>query len=233
MINKTVNLKDIGLVTFSSNIRSKNIKISVKPDRSVLVSFPYYTSLKSITGFVEKNKAWIQRQQAKFETRLNIFSDNSVFKTKHFTVHFSEGFENRAEIKDDKVFVTVKDFSSAESHAFIEKVITGVYRLEATNILPARLKKLAEQFGFSFNHVTVRNNKHNWGSCSSKNNISLNLQMMKMPDNLIDYVLLHELVHTEIKNHGPMFWEKLNSITGNNARALAKQVKQYSVYSIS
>ncbi|MDR2911644.1 MAG: M48 family metallopeptidase [Bacteroidales bacterium] len=230
MTNKTVKLKDIGSVTFSGNIRSRNIKISVKPDKSVLVSFPYYASFKSVTEFVERNKAWILRQQSKFENRLNIFSDNSVFKTKHFTVNFSNGFENKAERKEDRVFVTVKDFSSAESYAFIEKVITGIYRLEAINILPARLNKLAGQFGFSFNNVTVRNNKHNWGSCSSRNNISLNLQMMKMPDELIDYILLHELVHTKIKNHGPVFWEKLNEITGNNARALAKKTKQYSVY---
>ena len=232
MTNKAVQLKDIGSIIFSRNRRSKSIKISVKPDKSVLVSFPYFVSSKSVIEFVQKNKAWIQSQQSKLEARLNRFSDGSVFKTKHFTVSFSQGFENKARKKEGNILIMVKDFSSTESQVFIEKVITEIYRFEAKNILPARLNKLAEQFGFSFNNVTVRNNKLNWGSCSSRNNISLNLQMMKMPDNLIDYILLHELVHTEIKNHGPKFWERLNQVTGNKARALAKEARQYSTYSL-
>jgi predicted metal-dependent hydrolase len=232
MTNKVVHLKGIGLVTFSKNLRSKNIKISVKPDKSVLVSFPYYASSKSVIAFVQKNEAWIYHQQSKFEARLNRFFDGSVFNTKHFIVRFSQGDENKARKKEGNVFLTVKDFSSDESMVFIEKVITEIYRLEAKNILPARLSKLAGEFGFSFNRVTIRDNKRNWGSCSSKNNISLNLQMMKLPDKLIDYILLHELVHTEIKNHGPKFWEKLNSITGNKARVLAKEVKQFSTYTL-
>ena len=232
MTNKVVQLKGIGSVTFSKNKRSKNIKISVKPDKSVLVSFPYYTSSKSIIEFVQKNESWIQRQQSKLEVRLNRFSDGSVFKTKHFIISFSQGFENKVRKKEENILITVKDFSSAESRVFIENVITEIYRFEAKNILPARLNKLAEQFGFSFNNVSIRNNKLNWGSCSSRNNISLNLQIMKMPDKLIDYILLHELVHTEIKNHGPKFWEKLNLITENKARTLAKEAKQYSTYSL-
>jgi len=56
--------------------------------------------------------------------------------------------------------------------------------------------------------------------------------MMKLPDELIDYILLHELVHTEIKNHGAKFWEKLNSITNNRARELAKEVRKFSTYTL-
>lgn len=56
--------------------------------------------------------------------------------------------------------------------------------------------------------------------------------MMKLPDDLIDYILLHELVHTEIKNHGPQFWEKLDKITGGEARQLAKKVREYSTYTL-
>ena len=232
MANNVVQLQGIGSVIFLKNRRSKSIKISVKPDKSVLVSFPYYASKKSVIEFVQKNKEWIQNQQSKFETRLNQFSEGSVFKTKHFIISFSQGFEYRASRKEGNFLITVKDFSSTESRLFIEKIIAEIYRFEAKNILPARLSKLAEQFGFSFNNVTIRNNKRNWGSCSARNNISLNLQMMKMPDKLIDYILLHELVHTEIKNHSQKFWEKLNQVTGNKVRALAKEVRQYSTYSL-
>ena len=56
--------------------------------------------------------------------------------------------------------------------------------------------------------------------------------MMKLPDKLIDYILLHELVHTKIKNHGPEFWRELDLRTRNQAKELAKQVKKFSTYSI-
>ena len=103
---------------------------------------------------------------------------------------------------------------------------------EAKKLLPPRLTDFAQQHGFRFNKITIRNNKRNWGSCSSKNNISLNLQMMKLPNELIDYILLHELVHTEIKNHGPKFWARLNELTGFKAREMAKQVRKYSTFTI-
>lgn len=55
---------------------------------------------------------------------------------------------------------------------------------------------------------------------------------MKLPDHLIDYILLHELVHTEIKDHGDRFWKKLDEITGNKAKELAREVKKYSTYTL-
>jgi predicted metal-dependent hydrolase len=114
----------------------------------------------------------------------------------------------------------------------MEDILTQIYRFEAKKILPPRLSELAKHYNFTYQKVTIRNNKRNWGSCSSINNISLNLQMMKLPYELIDYILLHELVHTEIKNHSARFWEKLNEVTNNTARELAKQVKQYSTYTL-
>jgi hypothetical protein len=53
---------------------------------------------------------------------------------------------------------------------------------------------------------------------------------MKLPDELIDYILLHELVHTKIKNHGPLFWEKLDELTNFRAREMSKQVRRFSTY---
>ena len=126
--------------------------------------------------------------------------------------------------------ITIDNFESPSSEAFIGNILTEIYRFEAKRLLPGRLDEIARQHGFDYNKVTIRNNKRNWGSCSSKNNISLNLQMMKLPDELIDHILLHELVHTKIKNHSAKFWEELNRLCNGRARELAKQTKNYSVY---
>jgi predicted metal-dependent hydrolase len=89
-----------------------------------------------------------------------------------------------------------------------------------------RLSELAEKHGYSYNRVFIRSQKTRWGSCSSKNNISLNIKLANLPDALIDYVILHELVHTQIKNHSQDFWRKLDKIAGN-AKNLNAQLKEY------
>lgn len=228
MASQVVQLKHIGIVTFSQNRRSKNIKVSVKADKSVLVSFPFYISGKEALAFVNKNEKWIREQQGKMNLRLTKIQPNSELKTKLHTIRFIQGTETKVKINGSEIQIMIFDFNSDEGHNFIDNYLTGVYRYEAKRLLPVRLEELARRYGFEFNKVTIRNNRRNWGSCSSNNNISLNLQMMKLPVELIDYILLHELVHTEIKNHGPKFWERLDEVSDNKARELSKQVTKYS-----
>ncbi len=232
MSSQVVQLKYIGNVTLSQNRRSKNIKVSVKADKSVLVSFPFYVSAKEVLAFVSKNENWIRQQQQKMEDRKVKVEPNSEIRTKLHLVKFLLGDEYKIVQNRNEIDFYVPDFESEESLGFLEANLTEVYRNEAKRLLPVRLTELARRHGFEFNKVTIRNNRRNWGSCSSKNNISLNLQMMKLPVELIDYILIHELVHTEIKNHGSKFWERLDEVSNNRARELAKQVKRYSTYTL-
>ena len=228
MPNQVVQYEHIGIVTFSRNRRSKNIKLSVKPDKTVLVSFPYYASKKEVLRFVEKNREWIRKQQEKMDGRKTTIDTDTEIKSKIYSIQFAVSEKGRVSKAGRNLTVYVPDFESDDSRNYIEKCIAEVYRFEAKQLLPARLKKLADRHGFSFNKITIRNNRRNWGSCSPKNNISLNLQMMKLPDELIDYILLHELVHTEIKNHSQAFWKRLDEVTGRRAKELARQVRKYS-----
>ena len=232
MIAKVVQFNNIGSVTLRKNRRSKNIKISVKPDKSVHVSFPFFVSPREVTSFVVKNEQWILSQKQKFELRKPFFGEETKLKTKFYKVSFVRSEADSGQRVGNHITLKIADFKSETSNRFIENTLVSIYRYEAKKLLPVRLKELAELYHFQYNKITIRNNKRNWGSCSSKNNISLNLQMMKLPDELIDYILLHELVHTEIKNHGPGFWEKLNLVTNNRAKELAKQVRKYSTYTL-
>ncbi|MBN2637144.1 MAG: M48 family metallopeptidase [Prolixibacteraceae bacterium] len=232
MTAKVVQFANIGLVTFRKNNRSKNIRLSVKPDKSVHVTFPVYASSRDVAAFVAKNESWILLQQKKFEAKKSVFEDGAILKTKLYEVKFVRGNKNSGKRVGNTIELEISDFASENSIQFIENTLTSIYRFEAKKVLPGRLKALAEKHQFQYSKITIRNNKRNWGSCSSKNNISLNLQMMKLPDELIDYILLHELVHTEIKNHGQGFWDKLDSVTNYRAKELAKQVKKYSTYTL-
>jgi len=232
MPRQVVQLDHLGEVTFSRNGRSKNIKLSVKPDKSVLVSYPYHVSKKEVLQFVVKNEAWIRQQQAKMDRRKTKVGLNTVIETKLHKISFGLSDEKRVRKNKSEFVIELPDIELPESQAYIEDCLTAVYRYEAKVLLPQRLKELAGKNGFSYQRVSIRNNRRNWGSCSSQNNISLNLQMMKLPDHLIDYILLHELVHTQIKNHGPKFWAKLDQLCGFRAKALAREVQKYSTYTL-
>jgi predicted metal-dependent hydrolase len=104
--------------------------------------------------------------------------------------------------------------------------ILNIDRGNAKAYLTLRINQLANKYGYEFNRLFIRNQKTRWGSCSSKDNISLNMKLVFLPVELQDYVILHELVHTREKNHGKKFWNELDKLVGN-AKELRKQIRQY------
>ncbi len=101
-------------------------------------------------------------------------------------------------------------------------------RKKAREILIGRLDFLAEKFGYSYNRVFIRNQKTRWGSCSTKNNINLNIRLLLLPEELMDFVILHELIHTKFKNHGKEFWEELLQ-KEPHAGILDDQINRYNI----
>ncbi|MDH3974693.1 MAG: M48 family metallopeptidase [Deltaproteobacteria bacterium] len=99
-------------------------------------------------------------------------------------------------------------------------------RKEAKNKIIKRVEALALEHAFHYNRIIIRNQKTRWGSCSAKNNINLNIKLARLPNELLDYVVLHELVHTRIKNHGSRFWGELDKILGN-AKKIDAKMKPY------
>ena len=101
-------------------------------------------------------------------------------------------------------------------------------KAKAKSMITGRLKYLAEKHGFTYNRVFIRNQRTRWGSCSSKNNINLNIKLAKLPDELINYVILHELIHTHKKDHSKAFWAEMDKLVGDG-RKMALRLKSYGI----
>jgi len=101
-----------------------------------------------------------------------------------------------------------------------------INKIKAKTTLIKRLKWLASKYAFSYNRVSIRNQKTRWGSCSSKNNISLNMKLVRLPDELVDYVILHELAHTKVKNHSKAFWAEIDKLV-ENRKQMASRLRNY------
>ena len=112
---------------------------------------------------------------------------------------------------------------TAELAAEVERL-----RIQAKAALPPRLAELAALHGFTYNNVRIKHNVSNWGSCSELGNINLNLNLMRVPEHLRDYVMLHELCHLRYMNHGPEFHALLEEVCPDH-RALARELKGYTL----
>lgn len=110
-----------------------------------------------------------------------------------------------------------------------EEVDIEALRRAAKADLPARLERLATRAGLRYEGVTIRAARSKWGSCTSRNTISLSLYLMRLPEHLRDFVLLHELCHTVHHNHSPRFYALLDSLCGGRERALRAELRGYSV----
>jgi len=94
--------------------------------------------------------------------------------------------------------------------------------------LKNRIDQLSKKYDFKYNKLFIKKQKTRWGSCSEKDNINLNAKLINLPKELMDYVILHELVHTKVKNHSNKFWLTLDTYI-NNSKKYANELKKYSL----
>jgi hypothetical protein len=161
------------------------------------------------------------------------FNEYYEFKTRNHKLEIkkidigrisSKVFKGRIIIR----FPADKNVNSIEVQNAVRKGILKAYTEEAKEFLPKRLNDLSDKFNLPYNEVFIKNIKSRWGSCSGKNNINLSIHLMRLPDQLIDYVLLHELAHTKIKNHSKKYWEYLSELTWN-AKKLDKELNHFRI----
>jgi len=224
MSTKYVNIEHVGQVSFIINERSRRIRLSVKSDSEIVVSMPPSVLYRDALRFVESKTDWIIKQQTKVQAGLTLFAPESCFKTKFHQLAITKGNTDRVYNRVGngviQIFIPERvDHELPKVQEFIKKTLIDVMRWEAKVYLPKRLKELAEKHGFRYQDVSIKNTKTRWGSCSSANNINLNLHLMRVPEHLVDYVLLHELSHTVVKNHGEKFWLLLEHCYPNSRKA--------------
>jgi len=224
-------IEGIGQVNITRRRGTKRISMRIKPDGSVQVYHPWFAGQKEVLAFVIAQSEWILTHQKKVAEKRFCYSLNSIIETKHHSIQLLpiEKGKLQAALKGNQVVLTVPaemESTSEQVQHFIKKVVTEICRKEAREILPVRVQQLAIQHGFTYQKVFIKNLKSKWGSCSSTGNINLNLSLMFLPDQLIDYIILHELAHTREHNHGEGFWKLLNAITEGKARQLDREIKK-------
>ncbi len=199
-------------IKYKKHIFSKNIRITLKQDDIILVTMPYFCTYSAAKNFLLNNLSKIKSYCAP----KMIFDEN--FKTKFDTLEILKGKDFKITTKNKKVlfeYPSYFDFSNSTVQKEFKKAYLKALKIEAQNYLPQRLEFLAKKHSFKYNKISLRNQKTRFGSCSYQNNISLNINLMAYDFDIIDYVLIHELVHTKVKNHSSKFWSEVEKICPN------------------
>lgn len=233
---KKIKIEGIGVITLNKSKRARHVSIRVKPRTGVMVTVPIGVDYEKAIEFVHKKTDWISRQlerTKKMEGKQTVFTRDMEYSTRSHRLVFSPWQKKKIEVTVYNGIIKIKfPAGMADNNSILQEMIrkgiVEALRREAKKYLPKRVEEFAAKNGFTFNRVSIRNSKTRWGSCSSRNNINLNLHIMRLPEKLADYVILHELTHTVHKNHGKEFWSLLTEITGDG-KGLAKKLRTYDI----
>jgi predicted metal-dependent hydrolase len=185
-----------------------SIRLQLKSSHSFVVSCPKLTPKFIITQFINQNSSWIISHSIKIPHQKSIknLKKISILGQDYQLIFIKTQSDSVLVFEtDQKIYVNI----SKDSNLHIKKVLEKKLRPLALSLINRELLLLREEFGFDYNHVTVRNQSSRFGSCSSRGNLNFNWQIIFFPVEKFRHILLHELNHLKIKNHSKTFWDQL------------------------
>jgi predicted metal-dependent hydrolase len=209
--------------------RRKTIALIVQTDGSLLVRAPQRTTNRQIAELVEQKAEWIRARQAqalarpKAEAHEFASGEQFWYLGNLCRLLVTEGSQERLEFSSGQFKLSLQASAQLRHSSAWRKIAQAVfifwYRRQARRVLEERVTLLARRWGFSYRQVKITSARTRWGSCSTRVTLSFPWRLVMAPLAVIDYVVLHELVHTVVKGHGQAFWERV--------QALLPEYKQY------
>ena len=210
-----INGRRFGVITEHSANRNGIAKLR---DGAIVISLPSRWS-SSEKERVRRNllkravRAIARGRWAQEERRLNFSQGQRISAMgNEFLVSFSSAPRFRSRTVDGRIEVGV-----VEGHPELAERSSRMVRRELEKALMPRLRERVERmneahFGARLGRLSLRDNSSRWGSCSPDGSISLNLRLLFMPEEILDYVIAHELAHTRYRSHGPRFWALVGKV---------------------
>lgn len=226
MAAKVIHLAGIGEVTFYKRRGAKSVRLKVDERGKVSVTMPGFMTYKLAEQFVYKHEDWLELERSKHAVLL---ADGLRVGRVHILrfVYNASINEPAGRVTASQIVVKFStDIHDPEVQASAKAAATRALRREAQHFLPKRLMDIAAAEKYDYNGISIKQLRGRWGSCDQSKHITLNLYLMQLPVECIDYVILHELAHTRALHHGPDFWQELEAHLPN-ARAMKKTMKQY------
>lgn len=206
-----------------SNRRIKRSRLLVSPEEGLVVETPGHATLPVVHKMIRGKQSWVLRALHRItkqkEAALTIKKNqNSILifgKEKTVVIQNNQIRNYILESKDQIVLgFTKSDVSRTDSEGSISFWLKSM----AQTYLEIRVRRINQE-RFKINQVLIKNQKSLWGSCSSKKNLHLNWRLIMAPKFASDYIILHELCHTQLMNHSPKYWKLVEMMCPEYKRA--------------
>ncbi len=208
----TIHDEEFGNITIRRSARASQVRVRVAPDGSLRASLPLYAPIFLVKRLLKTSRDELRTIVS--EARPTTIYENGMIigKSHSLIVRPILGDTTRVSIHGQQILVHLPPNQSLNDDIvarLIRENVIAAMRKEAKSYLPKRLAFLADKYSYSYQRVRFSHASGRWGSCSSSGTISLNIALMKLPFELIDYVIFHELSHTKQMNHSQEFWDQV------------------------
>lgn len=185
----------------------KHARLRVSEDGKVRIIAPPTFSEDDISAMLKKKAKWIDSNLKYFKrmSTIELQRNQLLLFGNRYSYFYDTTYAQKVTVDHEhKTITSQKDLLDPKTQ---EKW----YRRVAKKHLTKRTKELSAKMKLPFNKLFIRESKTKWGNCSKEKNISLNWKLIKAPDYVIDYIIIHELLHTVVMSHTHKFWTLLKS----------------------
>ncbi len=225
---RTVNIIGIGEVKLKKSPLAKRLILKIDASGNPVVTIPRMVPYIVAKKFAVQNAPWIQKHLE--DNPVEFIEDGSKVGSEHVIVfNPSRSDKVSSRVQNSKIVISCPQKYEISSEAVQTEAIkasTRALRAEANDQLPALISSIAENFGYHYKSVSIKKMHSRWGSCSANGEIALSIWLMQLPENLINYVLCHELAHINNHNHQAKFWSEVEAMVPDY-KVLRKLLKKY------
>lgn len=210
--------EEFGTIVVRRSAQATRVRIRVAPDGTLRASLPMYAPMLMLKRLIKSSR---EELRALLENGKHgyVFEDGmQIGKSHTLLVQTTNASHVAVRREQQRILVRLpagQPLHHPEVDRAIRDVVINALRIEAKSYLPKRLSYLADALGYHYEKVRFSHSSGRWGSCSTSGTISLNIALMKLPHELIDYVLIHELSHTVQMNHSQEFWQLVAAADAN------------------
>ena len=181
--------------------KRKSISLIIKNNGDFIVRAPLKSKDEDIYKFINEKANWIiKKREEQLNNKITPLTFNQDEKIsilgRVYTISYSQA--SRAKLTENEL-VLPKEKSKEKLISFLKNT--------AKKYITERVRLISQLFGFNFSSISISSAKTCWGSCGYNNKLHFTYKLMMCPQDVIDYVVLHELCHTKVKNHSKKFWQ--------------------------
>ncbi|HET7630194.1 MAG TPA: SprT family zinc-dependent metalloprotease, partial [Candidatus Saccharimonadales bacterium] len=224
---------DFGRINIRRTNLSRSIRLRLLPDGRLSATMPRRAPLYLLKSLINDSRHELKRQVDDIKSRQTIYRHAQAIGRSHRLIIEHHAIDQpNGRLSGQTLLVKLPDDWPVEAPAaqdFIRSWCLKALKKEARSYLPRRLKYLADHFGFDYLKIRYGNPKGRWGSYSSNGTVSLNVALMNLPLEVVDYVLIHELCHSRHPHHQTSFWQEVEACLPDY-KNLRRQLKNHSPY---